>query len=173
MIDVKTSPVKASDAAELIAANLESRAHHKNWASPFTDHQGFDAWFGRMLTGPNRGFVAREASDNVIIGVVNITEIAWGAFRSAYLAYYGMVGKSGGGLMTASVDHVVRYAFDELGLHRLEADIQPGNAKSIALVRRLGFVKEGFSPQYLQINGAWRDYKRWAQVSKERPRVNP
>ena len=173
MTAVKTSPVKVSDAAELIAANLASREHHAPWASPFTDHQGFDAWFGRMLTGPNRGFVAREASDNAIIGVVDITEIVWGAFRSAYLGYYGMVGTSGGGLMTASVGHVVRYAFDELGLHRLEANIQPENARSIALVRRLGFLKEGFSPQYLQVNGAWRDHERWAQVSTERSKADP
>ena len=126
-----------------------------------------------MLTGPNRGFVAREASGDAIIGVVNVTEIVWGAFRSAYLGYYGMVGKSGGGLMTAGVGQVVRYAFDELGLHRLEANIQPENAKSIALVRRLGFVKEGFSPRYLQINGAWRDHERWATVATERPKVAP
>ena len=48
-------PVKVSDAAELIAANLGSRDHHASWASPFTDAQGFDAWFGRTLTGPNCG----------------------------------------------------------------------------------------------------------------------
>ena len=173
MPDVTTAPVKVSDAAELIAANLGSRDHHAPWASPFTDKQGFDAWFGRTLTGPNRGFVAREANGNTIIGVVNITEIVWGAFRSAYLGYYGMVGRSGGGLMTAGVDEVVRYAFDELGLHRLEANIQPGNTKSIALVRRLNFQMEGFSPQYLHIAGAWRDHERWARVSTERSRAAP
>ena len=173
MTDVKTFPVKVSDAAELIAANVASREHHAPWASPFTDRQGFDAWYGRMLTGPNRGFVAREAGSNALIGVVNITEIVWGAFRSAYLGYYGMAGKSGGGLMTASVGDVVRTAFDELGLHRLEANIQPENAKSIALVRRLGFGKEGFSPKYLLINGAWRDHERWALVSTDRLKVDP
>ncbi len=173
MTDVKISPVTVSDAAELVAANLASRDHHAPWASPFTDHQGFDAWFGRMLTGPNRGFVAREASGDSIIGVVNITEIVWGAFRSGYLGFYGTAGKSGGGLMTAGVSHVVRTAFGELGLHRLEANIQPGNAKSIALVQRLGFVKEGFSPLYLRINDVWRDHERWAQVSKEHPEVGP
>ena len=172
MTDVTIFQVKASDAAELVAANLASREHHAPWASPFTDHQGFDAWFGRMLTGPNRGFIAREAESDAIIGVVNITEIVWGAFRSAYLGFYGMVGRPGGGLMTAGVGHVVGRAFDEFGLHRLEANIQPENTKSIALVRRLGFVKEGFSPRYLRIDGAWRDHERWAQVSTERPKAN-
>ena len=173
MPNVITSPVVLSDGAELIAANLASREHHAPWASPFTDNQGFDAWFGRMLTGPNRSFVAREASGNPIIGVVNITEVVWGAFRSANLGYYGMVGKSGGGLMTAAVDQVVRHAFDELGLHRLEANIQSGNTKSIALVRRLGFQKEGFSPRYLKIDGAWRDHERWARLSTEGSGVGP
>jgi ribosomal-protein-alanine N-acetyltransferase len=47
-------------------------------------------------------------------------------------------------------------------LHRLEANIQPGNLSSIGLVRSLGFKKEGFSEKYLQINGEWMDHERWA-----------
>ena len=57
---------------------------------------------------------------------------------------------------------VLRHAFGALGLHRLEANIQPGNAASIALVRGAGFRLEGFSPRYLKIGGRWRDHERWA-----------
>ncbi len=53
-------------------------------------------------------------------------------------------------------------AFEELGLHRLEANIQPDNLKSINLVKNNGFKKEGVSPRYLKINGEWRDHERWA-----------
>jgi len=56
----------------------------------------------------------------------------------------------------------VALAFEELGLHRLEANMQPDNLASIAIVRRLGFQKEGFSPRYLCINSVWRDHERWA-----------
>ncbi len=58
-------------------------------------------------------------------------------------------------------------AFGELGLHRLEANIQPDNAASIALVRKPGFRLEGYSPRYLKIAGRWRDHERWAILAEE------
>jgi ribosomal-protein-alanine N-acetyltransferase len=64
--------------------------------------------------------------------------------------------------MTEALRLVVRYAFSGLGLHRLEANIQPGNAASIRLVQRCGFRNEGYSPHYLFIDGAWRGHERWA-----------
>jgi ribosomal-protein-alanine N-acetyltransferase len=64
---------------------------------------------------------------------------------------------------------VLDRAFGELGFHRLEANIQPANPASAALVSRIGFRKEGFSPQYLFVDGAWRDHDRWAILSDEWP----
>ena len=105
---------------------------------------GFDQWFGRCLTGPNVGLVARERTSGAVVGVVNLNEIVGGVFQSAYLGYYGMAAFSRTGLMTEALRAAIGVAFGELGLHRLEANIQPGNHASIALVRRLGFTKEGF-----------------------------
>jgi ribosomal-protein-alanine N-acetyltransferase len=154
-----------SDRAELLRANQDSRALHLPWVEPFTDDAGFDAWLARSLTGPNVGLVAREIATARIVGVVNINEIVAGAFHSAYLGYYGMAWCAGRGLMTETVGLAVRYAFDTLGLHRVEANIQPDNTRSIALVRRLGFTREGFSPRYLRVGGAWRDHERWARLA--------
>ena len=64
--------------------------------------------------------------------------------------------------MTEAVRLTAHYAFDDIGLHRVEANIQPANRASLAIVRRVGFRKEGFSLQYLQIGGVWCDHERWA-----------
>ncbi len=157
--------VSIDDAAELIAGNQASAGYHAPWVNPFIDRAGFDAWFGRILVGPNASLIAREEKTGSIIGVVNVTEIVAGVFQSGYLGYYGMIGFAGRGLMTEAVRLAVLYAFNELGLHRLEANIQPGNVRSIALVQRLKFQREGFSPRYLRIDGAWRDHERWAVLA--------
>ena len=62
---------------------------------------------------------------------------------------------------------MLRHAFDTLRLHRLEANIQPSNQASIALVRRAGFTREGFSRRYPKINGRWRDHERWAILRED------
>jgi ribosomal-protein-alanine N-acetyltransferase len=64
--------------------------------------------------------------------------------------------------MTAGLHRVLEAAFGSLALHRVEANIQPSNGRSLALVRRFGFQKEGFSTKYLKVDGAWRDHERWA-----------
>jgi ribosomal-protein-alanine N-acetyltransferase len=73
----------------------------------------------------------------------------------------------GYGYMEEGLRLVLRHAFRDLGLHRVEAAIQPANERSIALVRRCGFRLEGFSPRYLKIGGRWRDHQRWALLAEE------
>ena len=102
-----------------------------------------------------------------LAGVVNLSEIVRGAFQSAYLGYYAFVPHAGQGLMKRGLSAVITHAFSELALHRLEANIQPGNTASKALVKKLGFRREGFSPRYLKINGRWRDHERWAILSED------
>lgn len=167
MTTLSIAPAKRSDAAELIAANIASRAHHAPWIQAFTDREGFEEWFGTLVTGASVGLVARDAHSRSIVGVMNLSQIFRKGFQNAYLGYYGMVAFARRGLMSEAVRLATRYAFDEIGLHRIEANIQPGNLASIALVRRIGFRKEGFSPRYLRINGVWCDHERWALLADE------
>ncbi|NIF81898.1 GNAT family N-acetyltransferase [Comamonas sp. Tr-654] len=162
MESIELCRVSRVDANELIAANRESHQYHHPWVAPFTEQTGFDSWYSRSLTGANVGLVVREYTSKEVVGIVNINEIVGGVFQSAYLSYYGMSKFQRRGLMTSALHATVSYAFEELGLHRLEANIQPMNHASIALVRRVGFLKEGFSPGYLCIDGKWCDHERWA-----------
>lgn len=167
MHTIRLSRATRADAADLIEANLANQEFHRPWVTTFTDQAGFDGWLARALTGSNVGLVARDNASNRIVGVINLNEIVAGAFQSAYLGYYGMSRFSRTGLMTEALRATATFAFVELGLHRLEANIQPLNIASISLVRRVGFKKEGFSPRYLRIDGEWRDHERWALLADD------
>lgn len=110
-------------------------------------------------------WVLTESSE--LAGVININEIVRGSFCSGYLGYYALVPHNGCGYMKRGLQAVLRQAFRTLGLHRLEANIQPDNEASRRLVQRLGFRLEGFSPRYLKIAGRWRDHERWALTSED------
>ena len=167
MVAIALTPARLVDRADAVQANLDSRDYHRPWVEPFIDAAGFDDWLARSLTGPNIGLIAREQTFGSIVGIVNLNEIVARAFQSAYLGYYGIARHAGQGCMTEAVRQAVRLAFDELGLHRIEANIQPGNSRSIALVKRLGFRLEGYSPRYLRTGGQWRDHERWAILADD------
>jgi len=96
------------------------------------------------------------------VGALELSQIARGGFQSAYLGYYVGAPFAGQGYMTEGLALGITHAFRVLRLHRLEANIQPSNRASIALVKRLGFRREGYSRRYLKISGRWRDHERWA-----------
>ena len=156
--------VRRSDAEALIAANRENVDYHGGWERAFTDQEAFDRWFARGVTGSCVLLIAHECATGDVVGVINLNEIVLGALKSAYMGYWGYRRTGGRGLMTEAVRLAVRFAFEELGLHRVEANIQPNNAKSLALAQRAGFTKEGFSPRYLFLDGAWRDHERWTRL---------
>ena len=167
MASITLHPARRADAAELVQANLGSRDHHEPWAQPFMTIDGFREWFGAQATGANVGFVVRDVASGGIVGVTNLSQIVLKGFQNACLGYYGMAAFAGRGLMTEAVRMTINHAFAEIGLHRLEANIQPANRRSIALVKRLGFRNEGFSPRYLKIAGVWCDHERWALLVDE------
>lgn len=152
------------DEAAFLAAVHASRELHGDWVSPPSNHDEYVAYLERVRRPDHRGFLLRAG--DTLVGVVNLNNIVLGSLRSAYAGYYAFAAGAGRGHMTEGLGLVVAHAFDELGLHRVEANIQPHNERSLAVVRRLGFAKEGFSPRYLFIAGQWRDHERWAVTSE-------
>ena len=155
-------PPQAEDRTEFLAAVRRSRSLHRPWLYPPADAKSYDAYLLGFENARRAGFFICRREEGEIAGVVNLSEIVRGAFQSAYLGYYAFVPFAGSGLMSEGLGLAVRHAFRRMGLHRLEANIQPENRSSIALVERLGFRKEGYSPRYLKIGGRWRDHERWA-----------
>jgi [ribosomal protein S5]-alanine N-acetyltransferase len=155
-------PVSPDDRDEFLALMQASRSLHEPWISPPLTSRAFDAYLTRMNRNDHEGLVVFRRDHPVIVGVINLNNIVRGSFLNASLGYYAGLPYAGNGYMTSGLKAAVRYAFDGMGLHRLEANIQPNNARSINLVKRCGFVNEGFSPRFLYIDGAWRDHERWA-----------
>jgi [ribosomal protein S5]-alanine N-acetyltransferase len=153
---------EAADREAFIAAMQASAELHRPWVTPPVTAPEFDAWLTRAARADFDANLAVRADDGAIIGYFNISQIIRGPLQSAFLGYGGVAEWSGGGYMTAALRLVVERAFTDLALHRIEANIQPANAASIALVERCGFVREGFSERYLKIGGHWRDHARFA-----------
>lgn len=155
------------DRTEFLALARESRRLHRPWTYPPERADQFDELYSRSRREDFLCLVAYLADTGAITGVFTISQIVRGAFQSAYLGYYAHEKYAGQGLMREALEQVLDHAFGALGLHRVEANIQPGNAPSIALARGTGFRLEGFSPRYLLIGGQWRDHERYAITADE------
>jgi ribosomal-protein-alanine N-acetyltransferase len=155
------------DTARFLAAARRSRAFHRRWGDPPRTAGAFRAYLERQGGASHRGHLLIERASGELVGVVNVMEIIRGSFQGAFLGYYLFLGYEGRGYMTQGLTRVIDRAFGPLRLHRLEANIQPDNVRSIRLVQRLGFRYEGMSPRYLKVGGRWRDHQRWALLREE------
>jgi [ribosomal protein S5]-alanine N-acetyltransferase len=161
--------LERADREPFLALARDSRELHRPWTYPPERSDQFDDLFARSRRDDFACLLAFLADDpRVIVGVFTISQIVRGAFQSAYLGYYANQRHAGQGLMREAMEQVLDHAFGPLALHRLEANIQPGNQPSIALARGAGFRLEGFSPRYLLIGGQWRDHERFAITADER-----
>ena len=144
-----------------------SRTLHRPWAYPPSTQQAFVDYLQRTQSDRYVSLLICENGSGAIAGVINLNEIIRGAFQNAFLGYYAHADFAGRGYMTSGLNLALQYAFLELRLHRLEANIQPANQPSIRLIKRCGFRLEGMSPNYLYINGEWCDHERWAILAEE------
>ena len=163
------------DAGQFVDAVRASRRLHGNWvAAPATPSAFRDylARFAKPLRGAQHvGYVAATVEDDALVGVLNLSEIVRGAFESAYLGYYALAPFAARGYMTEALVLLLDAAYRDVGLHRVEANVQPTNVRSLALVERVGFVREGYSRRYVKVGGRWRDHVRLAMLAEDWPRT--
>jgi ribosomal-protein-alanine N-acetyltransferase len=161
-----------ADEAEFTSLMRDSRGFHRPWASAPTDSARFITYVEDSGRPDFEALLVCRLSDDAIIGFFNISQIARGPLQSAYLGYAAGERYAHQGYMREGIQLVLGVAFSDLHLHRLEANIQPGNQASISLARGAGFQREGFSPRYLKIGGRWRDHERWALLADDWNRLN-
>jgi ribosomal-protein-alanine N-acetyltransferase len=159
---VTLRPATSGDEAEFLDLVRASARLHHPWMSLPATPEDFQAYIRRYQQPDEESLLICLRGTGAIAGIANINSIIRGRFQCGSLGYAAFAPTAGKGYMTEGLALVVRHAFEQLRLHRLEASIQPGNHASLNLARRLGFRHEGYSPEMLFIDGAWRDHERWA-----------
>lgn len=157
---------ESSDAAALLRYRVENRAHLAPWEplreEPYytVDHCLRSIADGRELARQDRGypFVVFSLDEKDILGSFNLNNVVRGAFQACLLGYGVRADQQGRGLMHEVLQAGLAWAFGELGLHRVMANHMPRNERSACLLQRLGFEREGYARDYLQIAGQWEDH---------------
>jgi [ribosomal protein S5]-alanine N-acetyltransferase len=160
-------PPELEDREEFIALMRASRAFHRPWATAPADEERFATYLIDSRRPDFEAMLLCRRPDGTILGFFNLSQISRGSLQSAYLGYAVGRPHAAQGYMREGIQLVLRNAFQTLRLHRVEANIQPGNRASIALAEGAGFRREGFSPRYLKIAGRWRDHERWAILAED------
>lgn len=160
--------VVRGDEREWLALKRASREMHEPWEPAPPPGQ---SWYGpnafrRTLettaTPSQERYLVCRNSDGAIVGTVSLSQIFRGPFCNAVMGYWVGAPYVRAGYGSEGVRLALARAFGALRLHRVEANVMPTNHASLALVRRVGFREEGYSPKYLQIAGRWEDHTRWA-----------
>ncbi|MGH2727780.1 MAG: GNAT family N-acetyltransferase [Actinomycetota bacterium] len=157
----------ARDERTFLKLARASKRLHRNWVFAPATPKAFRDYLGQMRKRNARALIVCRREDDAMVGVFNLSQIVRGPLLSAYLGYWSFAPHAGRGYMTEGLCLVLRHAFGPMGLHRLEANIQPANTRSKALVQRCGFRLEGFSPRYVKLAGRWRGHERWAITVEE------
>ncbi len=172
------APVEPEHAAAHLAYYSRNVAHLRPWEPVWPqDFLTLEYWesAARRAVDEARGdwahrFAVFRRDDPVkMVASVNLNNVVRGVFAAAHLGYSVDAQEQGAGIGTEAVGAVVTFAFESLRLHRVMANYQPTNERSARLLRRLGFVPEGFARDYLYIAGAWRDH---VLTAKSNPDLN-
>ncbi|WP_367715487.1 GNAT family protein [Nitratireductor sp. GISD-1A_MAKvit] len=120
------------------------------------------------VNGTGASFFLFDTQTEALLGGITMSNIRRGVAQSASIGYWMGERHAGRGLMLAALQLLIPYAFDGLRLHRLEAACIPDNGRSVGLLEKAGFQREGLLKSYLRINGSWRDHYLYALIAEER-----
>ncbi len=171
-------PPRANDVGELRRVLRHNYAHLLPWnpaRRPGEDPSSITEVSNTILrqrrewkTGRSFVFMVSLASTpDRFIGKIALNGIMRGAMHGAYLGYWMDIDHQNGGLCTEAIEAALDFAFDGAGLHRVQAAIMPRNVRSLRVIEKLGFRREGYAERYLQIAGTWEDHILFARTREE------
>jgi ribosomal-protein-alanine N-acetyltransferase len=169
----------AGDYRQWAALRSESRAFLEPWEPRWApDELERSAWrqrLGRYREDFARGvavtFFIFDAKGAKLLGGITLGNIRHGVAQSGHIGYWMGERFAGQGLMAEALELLARHAFEDLKLHRIEAACIPGNVRSIRVLEKAGFQREGLLRSYLRINGVWQDHYLFALISGDRRRA--
>ncbi|MGN7470099.1 GNAT family N-acetyltransferase [Brevibacillus sp. SAFN-007a] len=168
-------PLQAHDAAELLKLRLRNHAFLQPFeplrSAAFLTLSGQEAQIAQaeqdFAAGTAFAFGVFLRDTDEMIGRVALSNVVRGAWQNATIGYFMDEACNGKGYTTAAVRLALAYAFQEAGLHRVQAAVMPRNTPSIRVLEKNGFRHEGLSLRYLQINGVWEDHLLFAITAED------
>lgn len=167
---------RSRDYAEWARLRGESRAFLEPWEPRWArDELEQSAWRQRLrryrgdfANGSGFPFFIFESGTGQLTGGITVGNIRHGVSQSANIGYWMGERFAGRGLMAEALELVVDHCFRTLRLHRLEAACIPSNNRSVRVLEKAGFRREGLLHSYLKINGIWQDHYLYALIADER-----
>lgn len=177
--DVRLRPLRLSDSVRW----QEIRRRNQAWLGPWdatVPEEGaqageipptFSAMVRRLRSEARAGRVLPWVVEfrGRMVGQVTVGGITYGSLRSAYIGYWIDQEFAGRGITSMAVAMASDYALGTLRLHRLELNIRPENAASLAVAEKIGYRKEGHREKYLHIDGDWRDHVTFVLIAGDIP----
>ena len=166
-------PPHMSDYAQWAELRALSRDHLMPWEPQWSRDELSRFAFRRRVKHYQResaedqgyAFLILDAGNDRLLGGLTFTNVRRGVTQSAALGYWLGLPYAGRGIMSEAVRAAVLHAFEAFKLHRVEAATQPANERSIRVLERNGFAREGFARSYLKINGVWADHVLFGRIS--------
>lgn len=163
-------PPARSDEKQWIDVREESRDFLEFWEPTWPSDATTPAAFRRRLKkfssdwrdGATYAFLIFTREDETLVGGITLSNVRRGVAQSGSVGYWMGKRFARNGYMAEAIQLTLEFAFDTLGLHRVEAACLPSNTPSRSLLLKSGFIQEGFARRYLRINGAWQDHVSFA-----------
>jgi len=152
---------------DFVAAALRSRALHRGFVAVPATRAEYHDYLWRARRGNQELFFVVDSESRALAGVIDVNDIEHGALPSGRLGYYAFAPAAGTGLMRQGVMLAIDRVFRELKLARLDANVQPGNRRSLKFAAQLGFARDGTARSYLKIGTRWRDHERWTLLARD------